>query len=656
MYLLLNKIALIFLLVLYSNYAITQENTDILSLKKDSLHKIIFTHNINNSEKIKTIGLLKKHRIPIEHSVQLAIEELLKNKNCTLTDKINLHHNYGMDFYSKGNLQKAEEQLSMAYQYYKSPTRPNVDPIFFVNYGLIKNNLGKNEEAISIYLEGVKINEKIHQNKNLGHLFVKLGDVYLNLKKYNEAEKYYSKARAINIKLNDKKIEAFALRGLGMAALESSKFSEAEAHFKTSSDLFKSVSDHFMANDTKCYLASTYDEMNKFEKAETLYNEAHQYFKNSGYEGDLYYISLDIGNHNLKKGDYAKAIASCSLAKDNFLKMGDISWATDAWKCMYEAAKESGNHKDALTYYEEYILYRDSLTNEKNIQKITELTKDFEFSKEKDKIEIQNTIKIEKEKAFQKYLIISLLLLTGLLFFAIRAYKIKSRTNKIIYRQKDQLEQYNKANENLIFSLSHDIKEPMLSLQLLLKKIKIDDDVLQSASRSISNQVSSINSIVNNLLLIKKTSLIENEEQTDHKTIIKTIEGITYQLNYKLEDKNIELINTVSDAANFSLPISSQKLYLILLNLMNNAIRYSPENNKIEIFATKDGIYIRDYGKGIDNDNLKKLGKENIDNDDLTGGSGMGLLLVGNMLVGTKMRLKFEHGDNGGTIAGLVII
>ena len=53
---------------------------------------------------------------------------------------------------------------------------------------------------------------------------------------------------------------------------------------------------------------------------------------------------------------------------------------------------------------------------------------------------------------------------------------------------------------------------------------------------------------------------------------------------------------------------------------------------------------------------MKKLGKENIDNDDLTGGSGMGLLLVGNMLVGTKMRLKFEHGDNGGTIAGLVII
>ena len=656
MYLFLNKIALIFLIALSANHAFTQENAEILSHKKDSLHKIIFTPGYAISEKGKAIGLLKKHRIPIDHSVQLVIEELLQNKNCTQTDKINLHHYYGMDFYSKGDLQKAEEQLSMAYQYYKSSAAPDVDPLLFVNYGLIKNNLGKNEEAISIYLEGVKINEKITQNKNLGHLYVKLGDVYLSLKKYNEAEKYYAKAIAINIKLNDKKIEAFALRGLGMAALESSKFSEAEAHFKTSSDLFKSVSDHFMANDTKCYLASTYDEMNKFDKAETLYNEAHQYFKNSGYKGDLYYISLDIGNHNLKKGDYAKAIASCSFAKDNFLKMGDISWATDAWKCMYEAAKESGNHKDALTYYEKYILYRDSLTNEKNIQKITELRKDFEFNKEKDKIEGQNTLKIEKEKAFQKYLMICLFLLTGLLFFAVRAYKIKARTNKIIHRQKDQLEQYNKANENLIFSLSHDIKEPMLSLQLLLKKLKIDDAVLENASRSIGNQISSINSIVNNLLLIKKTSVTENEEQTDHKTIIKTIEGITHQLNYKLEDKNIELINTVYDAANFSLPISSQKLYLILLNLMNNAIRYSPENNKIEIFATKDGIYIRDYGKGIDNDNLKKLGKENIDNDDFNGGSGMGLLLAGNMLIGTKMRLKFEHGDNGGTIAGLVII
>lgn len=656
MYLFLHKIALIFLIALYANHAFAQDSTKVLSHKKDSLNKIIFTSGYTISEKIKAIGLLKKHRIPMEDTVQLIIENLLKSKNCLLSEKIDLLHYYGMDYYSKGEFIKAEEQLAIAYKYYTNNKPANFDPLFLVNYGLIKNNLGKNNEAISIYLEGVKINEKIKNYKNVGNLYVKLGDVYLSIKKYNEAEKYYYKAKEINEKVKDKRVEAFALRGVGSVALETSKFTEAESNYKASFLLFNSINDHFMANDIKCYLASTYDEMNRYDEAEKLYNEAHLYFKNSGYKGDMYYISLDKGYHFIKKGDYNKAIQTCTYAKDNFLKMGDIAWAKDAWKCMYEAAKKNGNHRDALTYYEGYIQYNDSLVNERNIQNITELRKDFEFKNEKEKIEKVNELKIEKEKTFQKYLIISLLLLSGLLFLAFIAYRNKVRANTIITLQKDQLEKYNRANENLIFSLSHDIKEPMLSLQLLLKKIKIDDAILENATRSISGQVTAINRIVSNLLHIKKTTSSNYEELSDHKTIMNTIENIADQLSYKLEDKKIELFNTVSEASYLVLPISSQKLYLILLNLLNNAIKYSPENNKIEIFAKRDGIYVRDYGRGIDDDTMNKLGKEHIDNDDLNGGSGIGLMLVSNMLAGTKMRLKFENGENGGTMVGVVIV
>ena len=119
--------------------------------------------------------------------------------------------------------------------------------------------------------------------------------------------------------------------------------------------------------------------------------------------------------------------------------------------------------------------------------------------------------------------------------------------------------------------------------------------------------------------------------------------------------KNIRLINSVADADGLSIPISSQKLYLILLNLINNAIKYSPTNQKIEIFAKTDGIYVRDYGKGIDPNIINNLGKKNIERDDTTGGSGMGLVLVSNLLVGSKVMLHFENAQGGGTIAGVVL-
>lgn len=107
-----------------------------------------------------------------------------------------------------------------------------------------------------------------------------------------------------------------------------------------------------MIHDIKCYLAATYDEMGRYDEAELLYDEAHDYFKIQDMTPTCIIVSVDKGKHYIKKGDYKKAIQNCTFAKDNFLKIGDIAWAAKAWMCMYDAAKLSGNHKAALAYYE----------------------------------------------------------------------------------------------------------------------------------------------------------------------------------------------------------------------------------------------------------------------------------------------------------------
>ncbi len=620
--------------------------------KKDSLYQIIFDKDKSVSITTDAIKALNTFRIPMEDTIFQQIDKLILSKNCTPKDRVNLFHYYGIGYYRKGDYQNAERQLEQSYNSFKTYNQLDVDLAFFTNYGLVKNNLGKNNEAIPIYLEGIQIAEKARKNKDLGHLYTKLGDIYVNLKKYNDADNYYRQAVALGKKIKDQKVEAYALRGLGTSALNAGDYNKAVEIFKEAISIFESLQDGFMINDVKSFLAATYDEMGRYDAAEKLYDEAALYFKNSGYKGDLYYIAIDKGKHLIKKGDFKNAIKSCSYAKDNLLEIGDIFWATEAWKCMYEAAKKDRNYKDALTYYEGFIKYHDSLVNDKNIQKITELRKDFEFDKEKEKISIETTQKIEREKIFQKYMGLGLLLLSGLLFFAFRAYKTKQKANASILQKNIELEKYSQANENLIFSLSHDIKEPMLGVQLLLKKLKSEDEHIQKASESMGNQIASINSIVNNLLQLKKSSNTTQEGNVSHEMIVHTIDNIAKELNYKLVEKNIKLHNTVYHTPLLTLPISSQKLYLTLLNLINNAIKHSPYDSTIEIFAKSDGIYIRDFGSGIDPDTMAKIGKDNIDKDDYSGGSGMGLMLVSNLLAGTGVRLYFEN-LQGGTLAGI---
>ncbi len=650
------KTVLVFICLWSVSNVFTQGNSKELQYKKDSLYRIIFDNKSEFSAQTAAINAINTFRIPMEDTVYNHIKKLLTDANCTPKDKVNLHHYYGLGYYRKGGLSEAENQLEQAYRIFKTNHQLDIDPYFLVNYGLIKNNLGKNDEAIAIYLEGIQINEKTKHHKNLGNLYIKLGDVYVNMQKYDDANKYYYQAVASGKRANNKNVVAYALRGLGTSALDAENFAEAETMFKDALVLFDSLQHQFMIHDIKCYLAATYDEMGRFDEAELLYDEAHEYFKNSGYDADMYYISVDKGKHYIKKGDYKKAILNCTYAKDNFLKIGDIAWAAKAWMCMYDAAKLSGNHKAALAYYEGYVKYSDSLVNEKNIQKITELRKDYEFNQEREKIALENLQKIEREKMFQKFMGFGLLLLGGLLFFAYRAYLIKTRANKTINDQKDQLELYNKANENLIYSLSHDIKEPMLGVQLLLQKIKSEDPVLQKANQSIGDQVSSINSIVNNLLQLKKSYTAHQSDISDHDTIIKTIQTITDQLQYKLNDKNILIINTVSATPGLSLPISAQKLYFILLNLLTNAIKFSPDNQNIEIYAKSNGIYVRDHGKGIDPETMNNLGKKDIDKNETDGGSGMGIMLVSNLLAGSKVKLRFENAKGGGTVAGVVLV
>jgi len=249
---------------------------------------------------------------------------------------------------------------------------------------------------------------------------------------------------------------------------------------------------------------------------------------------------------------------------------------------------------------------------------------------------------------------IGLLFLVGLALFAYRAYRIKTKSNEIISKQRDQLQLLNDANENLIFSLSHDIKEPMMSVQFLLNKLNTDDPYIQRAKESINDQVASVNSIVSNLLQLKKTQNSE-EEKITNAIIYETANKIRLELNYKIVAKSLKFSNNTLQTEEVVLPISSQKLYITLLNLITNAIKHSPVNGTIELYTKPDGIYIRDHGTGIDPDIIDKIGRQHIDKIDSSGGTGMGLLLVSNMLANSKLKLKFENLKDGGTLAGVVI-
>jgi signal transduction histidine kinase len=219
---------------------------------------------------------------------------------------------------------------------------------------------------------------------------------------------------------------------------------------------------------------------------------------------------------------------------------------------------------------------------------------------------------------------------------------------KIIISQQNQL------NEHTISILSHDIKEPLLGVKLMLKKLNVNDPFLAQASLSLENQINSVNGILNNLLKMKKLSLTENTKVAKA-DVLNVVQLVVKDLHLATQTKNITIDNQLPE--NFTLPIAPEKLQIVIHNLLSNAVKYSYPDQTIKIYKEGNGFCIQDFGVGLTAEQSLKLMSEvkpSQQGTSLEKGNGMGLFLVGMILQGEKIKIMFDSPEIGGTIVKIL--
>ncbi len=222
-------------------------------------------------------------------------------------------------------------------------------------------------------------------------------------------------------------------------------------------------------------------------------------------------------------------------------------------------------------------------------------------------------------------------------------YTTLKKKNTIIAQQ-------NELNEHTIAILSHDIKEPLLGVKLLLKKLNTNDPFVAQASQSLEGQINSVNGILTNLLKMKKLSLVKKDKNTkaNAQTVVQTV---VKELSVAIQGKSLTIQNDLAE--DMLLPIAPEKLQIIVHNLLSNAVKYSFPNKTIRIFKEGKGISIQDFGVGLSPEQRSKLMREVTASQQGTSqerGNGMGLFLVGTMLQGENIKVVFDSPEVGGTI------
>lgn len=226
-----------------------------------------------------------------------------------------------------------------------------------------------------------------------------------------------------------------------------------------------------------------------------------------------------------------------------------------------------------------------------------------------------------------------------------------------------RLQELNNAKDKFFSILAHDLKSPFNSiigfLHLLTKNIRQNDIfTTEKQIKIIFNSAKHIYSLLENTLVWAGTQSrkIPFEPQDLQLTTICNTAIENQKLN--AHNKNIALKYFESEL--FSVYADKNMLETIIRNLISNAIKFTPENGKVDIYAVKMEdevvISVTDNGVGISKENIPKL--FNLSEKLSTAGTanekgtGLGLLICKEFIEqhGGKIWVD-SHEENGTTFS-----
>lgn len=246
--------------------------------------------------------------------------------------------------------------------------------------------------------------------------------------------------------------------------------------------------------------------------------------------------------------------------------------------------------------------------------------------------------------------ILAMIIYAILIGFAINAL---IKVVKILEVKKNKEEQVQFFN-----NITHEIKTP---LAILLSTIENTEGEKNSR---IKSSIERINSLINQMLNFQRFSTVTSEQfQVVKIPLNKFIKNLINDFKPLLENKKLELYfeNNFKDE-NFY--FDEDFLNKILFNLISNAIKYSFEDNKILLILdtaenNQLSIKIKDYGIGIpkeaqENILSKFFRAKNVMNSQFSG-TGLGLMIVNNIVELSKGKISFESAENFGTTFKVIL-
>lgn len=245
-----------------------------------------------------------------------------------------------------------------------------------------------------------------------------------------------------------------------------------------------------------------------------------------------------------------------------------------------------------------------------------------------------------------------------------RMVKQIQKSHQQLKKKNKMLKQLNEFRSSMIDTVSHEFRTPLTSIQgytsrLLRQDIEIDEETKQKSLHIIKKQSERLKRMIEDLLVIPEIEGLKLNVNLDENNLYSVMENaITLVKNNSAKT----IVNNITDDEIFVLS-DADRLEQVFVNLVENAIKYAPDDSEIHIdveqTADSVSIFVKNKYEQLSKDTLNTLfGKfTRLDNTTTrtTRGTGLGLFIVKGLVEAMNGTIKLYSTEEWGFIAKVTL-
>ena len=541
--------------------------------------------------------------------------------------------------YYRGDLDSALYYTQLYHDFGRETEDPNI-----VAYGLSKLMLfhsfnGDLEQSDLAYNELLEFVPQISDRDQLAKMYSALGARETNDERYASAINYYLDIDSIYA-IDDisNRSRAMALENIG-GLYGNLKDTLAVEYFRRSKEMYAAIDDIEGVNSISLSLGKHFIRLGKYEEALFELLECKEFFEEyqnqeylvSLYEGllvcyvnegqlkeaekyqskletlfdqddqsrFLYSFNINSGELYYHKKEYDKAIgyyldALSSHTVERVMIYEGLKGITKT----YEAKRD---YKSAYHYAKQQSAFRDSLNELRNYQAFQNLETQYKTKQKEEEIEllnVQNNLVEQKQRLYSTIYIsiISIIaLLSSFLYFLYR-----NRRKMAL-----QLDALDKMKSKFFTNISHEFRTPLTIIGGLANQVLKSSDLDSrhiSSLQTIRGNVDRLSELTNQLIDLNKIDAKKIEASYVSGDIHAYLRTYASLFSSYISSQQKELILSIPSEP-LIMDFDENKIQSVLYNLLQNAIKHTGENGRIEIRASREEnkfcLEFIDNGEGV---------------------------------------------------------